>query len=356
MSKLKAPFPWFGGKARVAHLVWDRFGNTPNYVEPFAGSLAVLLSRPEDHRYGEDLYNIWPTETVNDKDGYVSNVWRAIKNDPEKVLKYADEPVNENDLCARHAWLVARKEKLVRKLEGDPDFYSPKVAGWWLWGISCWIGSGFCSGTGAWVVHNRELVHRDTVPGVSASGVPKQLPRISRPGQGIHKQRPKLGKLKDVSTGFDLPPLHQWIHALSERLRRVRVCSGDWTRVMGYSPTTHLGLTGVFLDPPYDRKKRHDVYNTDAEGISDKVREWALEHGDDPKMRIALCGYEGEHEMPDTWEEVAWRGGGYGNQAKNNTRGKKNTHKERIWFSPHCLRLSENEGNLTGLKSPWGSR
>ena len=45
---LKAPFPWFGGKRRVAHIVWDRFGCVPNYVEPFAGSLAVLLGRPHE--------------------------------------------------------------------------------------------------------------------------------------------------------------------------------------------------------------------------------------------------------------------------------------------------------------------
>ena len=43
MSNPKAPFPWFGGKSRVAHIVWDRFGNVPNYVEPFFGSGAVLL-------------------------------------------------------------------------------------------------------------------------------------------------------------------------------------------------------------------------------------------------------------------------------------------------------------------------
>jgi hypothetical protein len=29
---LKAPFPWFGGKSRVAEIVWDRFGDVPNYV------------------------------------------------------------------------------------------------------------------------------------------------------------------------------------------------------------------------------------------------------------------------------------------------------------------------------------
>ena len=46
MSVVPAPFPYFGGKSRIAHLVWERFGDVPNYVEPFAGSLAVLLGRP----------------------------------------------------------------------------------------------------------------------------------------------------------------------------------------------------------------------------------------------------------------------------------------------------------------------
>lgn len=42
MTDLRAPFPWFGGKRRVASLVWERFGNVPNYVEPFAGSPPTL--------------------------------------------------------------------------------------------------------------------------------------------------------------------------------------------------------------------------------------------------------------------------------------------------------------------------
>ena len=38
---MKAPFPWFGGKSRAASIIWQRFGNVRNYVEPFAGSLAA---------------------------------------------------------------------------------------------------------------------------------------------------------------------------------------------------------------------------------------------------------------------------------------------------------------------------
>ena len=32
---LLAPFPWWGGKRRVAARVWERFGNPGVYVEPF---------------------------------------------------------------------------------------------------------------------------------------------------------------------------------------------------------------------------------------------------------------------------------------------------------------------------------
>ena len=44
---LKAPFPYYGGKARLAPQIWERLGNPEVYVEPFAGSLACLLARPD---------------------------------------------------------------------------------------------------------------------------------------------------------------------------------------------------------------------------------------------------------------------------------------------------------------------
>src|SRR3990167_1351591 len=198
MSKgfsLDAPFPWFGGKRKVASLVWERFGDVKNYIEPFFGSGAVLLGRPE------------PTgnETVNDFDGFIANFWRAIKLSPEKTAEYADHPVNENDLHARHSWLLSQTD-LVPKLEGDPDFHDPKIAGYWAWGICCWIGSGFCSGRGPWVVDtNRKLVHL----GDNGQGVNRKLVHLGDNGKGVNRLTP-------------------WFSALSERLKRVRVCSGDW--------------------------------------------------------------------------------------------------------------------------------
>ena len=307
--KLQAPFPWFGGKSQVAHIVWERFGNVPNYVEPFFGSGAVLLNRP--HEPG--------CETINDADGFVANFWRAVQADPEQVARYADWPVNENDLHARHAWLVQRRDTLTRKLEGDPDFYDAKIAGWWCWGLCCWIGGGWCSGKGAWRVVDGELVKIDG----KGPGVDRKRVHLSGKGQGVNRKH---------------EPLYEWMIALADRLRFVRVCCGDWSRVCGETPTVHNGLTGVFLDPPYaDTADRSEVYSVDDTQVAHAVREWAIERGDDPRMRIALCGYEGEHVMPDSWECVAWKArGGYGLQGNN--RGRVNAGRERIWFSPHCLK------------------
>ena len=316
-ATLKAPFPYFGGKSKVADKVWNYFGNVSNYVEPFFGSGAVFLGRP----------NPQGNETVNDANGYISNFWRAIAFDPEKTAHYADWPVNENDLHARHMWLVERKDQLRANLEGDPEWFDAKIAGWWCWGMCCWIGSGFCEGNGPWRIDesegNRKLVHL----GNNGQGVNRKLVHLGDNGRGVNRQR---------------APIADWFAALSERFERTRVCCGDWSRVCGDSVTITHGTTAVFLDPPYlheaDGKKRHsELYGEhDCGQVALDVREWAIERGKDPLYRIILCGYEGEHDMPNGWHVVHWKtSGGYGSQGNGN--GKSNKHRERLWISPHCI-------------------
>ena len=315
---MKAPFPWFGGKSRVADVVWQRFGDVPNYVEPFAGSLAVLLARPTAPGI----------ETVNDLDGLLANFWRAVALQPDEVARWADWPVSECDLHARHLWLVGQIAGLADRLCADPDWCDPKIAGWWVWGLCLWIGAGWCSGTGAWTAVDGVLVKGDT-----RTGITRGKPHLGDGGQGINR--------KNQNT---LDTMHE----LSRRLRGARICQGDWTRVCGESVTTSCVqrkamLTGVFLDPPYlSADTAGDLYRTDSVDVAHAVREWALANGGNRLMRIALCGYEGEHEMPG-WECVAWKAqGGMGNQRADKSNG--NAGRERIWFSPHCL--SGKQGSL----------
>jgi len=379
MTKLRAPFPWFGGKSRVAGLVWSRFGNVSSYNEPFFGSGAVLLGRPHEPRI----------ETVNDLDCYLANFWRALQYDPDAVAFYADSPVNEADLHARHKWLVEVARANAEKTMTDPHYYDAKIAGWWVWGQCLWIGSGWCQGKeqcgkggygvdqkrrpqltgdqGLTIAQKRPLatgsggspgVHKKRFSGtgngqgigvhrrwqgggagggsgVIAPSLSRQTPQLS--GDGSGSQRGMLSNGVQWTIG-----LYEYLNTLAARLRRVRVCCGDWKRVLTPSVTTYIGLTGVFLDPPYSQDLRERCYSEDH-NVSAEVCEWALAHGDNPKMRIALCGYEGEHKMPASWECVTWKAhGGY----SRSERGKANRARERIWFSPYCLKDKQRELSL----------
>lgn len=312
------PFPYFGGKSRIADLVWTRLGSVPNFIEPFFGSGAVLFRRPPAH--------LPATETVNDKNGWVSNFWRAVQSDPEAVAHYADWPVSEIDLHARHDWLMnTGRERLTEVLRADPEAFDAKLAGWWCWGMCCWIGSGWCD-------EKALKKNGDTSP---------QIPLLVA-GSGVNRPFEKIPHL-DVGRGSLLAEtsdrLEPYFASISERLRRVRVCYGDWERICGDTPTIHQGLTGVFLDPPYSAEAGREavIYAEEDLHVAHRVREWAIPRGDDPRFRIALCGYEGEHDMPDSWECVVWKArGGYAKLGAG--KGWENRRRERIWFSPHCLK------------------
>lgn len=270
-------------------------------------------------------------ETVNDLDCMVANFWRALQHDPDGVARHADNPVNEADQHARHLWLVSQEE-FRERMKVDPEFYDSKIAGWWVWGQCIWIGSGWCS------------VQRPHL-GNAGKGVNRQLPHLGDAGTGVHRKRPHLG---NAGTGVEWisdptsetrAHLLAYMRGLADRLRRVRVCCGDWSRICGPSPTVKLGITGVFLDPPYsDQDDRADgLYAADSLTVAHDVRAWAIENGDNPDLRIALCGYDGGESMPESWECVAWKArGGYGSQG--NGRGRENAAREMIWFSPACLK------------------
>ncbi len=322
-TQLVAPFPYFGGKRRVVDLVWERFGPVASYVEPFFGSGAVLLGSP---------FGLARVETVNDLDGLLCNAWRAIKADPAAVAAVCDWPVSECDLTARHLRLVAAREEVTERLVADPEYYDVTLAGWWIWGACCWIGSGWCDGGGPWVVEGGCVVKGDGV------GVNRKLPHLGDRGRGVNRKLPHLG---DRGRGAWRPgPVDRWFGALSDRLRAVRIACGDWLRVLGPAVLLPNGVApgAIFLDPPYSRDL-HAVDYAAGGDPSGEVRAWCVEHGDDPSLRIALCGYGEEHDELEGhgWTVEAWKAhGGYGSQGQG--RGRDNAAAERIWFSPHCLR------------------
>ena len=292
---LDAPFPWYGGKRRVAAAVWQRLGDPGVYVEPFAGSLAVLLARPG---------GAGKREVVADTDGGLCNFWRAVTADPEGVAYWADWPTIHQDLTARHGWLRHWVAEHSRRLLEDPDFYSAKAAGWWVWGISLWIGGGWCT-----VSHDR-------------------MPHVNQflSGMGVSAQR------------ITRPALVDWFARLQDRLATVVVLNRSWESTV--TPTllchTATGLkpdVGILMDPPYLTDSRHlDIYGSDLAGTSDRAAvesyRWAVEHGD--RFRIAYCAHEGDFPIPDGWDTVSSTFGGIRNADRHTTR------RDLIMFSPAC--------------------
>lgn len=327
-----------------------------NYVEPFAGSLAVLLARPHEPK----------VETVNDVDGMIVNFWRATSANPEAVAMHADWPVHEADLHARHRSLVGCKKVIAARLEADPNYCNAMIAGWWVWGISAWIGSGWCDdeaprrmptlsgvapdrqqiGTG---VHGVKM--RRQTPDLGGSGSIERGQFVNY-GKGInavgYRRMPMLGagsgwngepqahSGKGVHSETQRTAIYEVFSALSNRLRYVRVTCGDFERILTPSVTWKHGVTGVVLDPPYEGFE--SIYGADS--VSARVRDYCLANGDRSDLRIALCGYEGEHDELESkgWTVESWKAqGGYANRNADND----NARRERIWFSPACIRKEQ---------------
>jgi len=113
-----------------------------------------------------------------------------------------------------------------------------------------------------------------------------------------------------------------WLRRLSDRLERVRVVHGDWSRCLN----NHFGgsNTAVFIDPPY--RSYEKLYGV-AEAVADAVAEWARDNAD---LRIALCGHIGDYELPG-WDAQEWSRG------RLTYAGGTTTEKECIWYSPACI-------------------
>lgn len=322
MSKkndLKAPFPYFGGKSKIAHKVWEKLGQPAHYMEPFFGSGAVLLARPgwsSDSDY---------TETICDKDGFVANVWRSIKYAPDKVAEWCDWPVNHADLIARKGYLIRNERYLIDNLTDDPEWYDYKLAGYWIWGASCWIGSS-------------AITSRKNVPG------------IDNTGKGVHKKTyHKLGMragqipfLGNRGQGVVKPNFHIYktMRLLADRLRRVRVVCGDWTRICGGNwQHRNWKTVGIFFDPPYcSGGIARKLYRYEDKGVSEKVMQWCIKRSENKKYKIVVAGYEEYDNLVKKhgWTVIKWKtNGGMTNLGKNKER-KKNRHRERLYCSPSC--------------------
>lgn len=278
---LEPIFPYFGGKRRAAEQVWESLGRVDRYIEPFFGSGAVLLGNPYPAK----------SELINDINHHVANLWRALQHEPEKVWQVASAPSSEIELKARAKWL----KEWVPYDFSDMGAYDAYAAGVWLW-VACVAIKIDCSD-----LYRSGYGH----------------------GQGIK------------GLGFTLLSYN----AICERIARLQILCGDWTRCTTISTimdsrSNKTDITGIFFDPPYGVGNGVS-YDDKTGNVAKDVWEWAIENGNNPRLRIVVAGYDDGRELPKGWTVIErTENGGFGLRNAEN----KNRHTERLWCSPHCQR------------------
>jgi hypothetical protein len=158
--------------------------------------------------------------------------------------------------------------------------------------------------------------------GIQAIG---QVPHVGNAGRGIDG----IGKSK-IKTQSETSHMltsagrtaWRWLHQLADRLERVRIVHGDWSRCLN----NNFGGsdTALFLDPPYRAYER--LYGV-SQPVADAVEEWARGNA---HLRIALCGHRGDYDLPG-WDVVEWSRG------RLTYSGGQTTDEEAVWYSPACL-------------------
>ena len=371
---LTAPFPYYGSKRRLAGQIWERLGNPVVYVEPCAGSIAVLLARPS---------GAGPREIVCDTDGLLCNAWRGLQFDAEGVAAHADYPTIHQDLTARHKYLKQWKVENAQRLSEDPYYYDPEMAGWWLWGMSLWIGGGFGyvdseqiplvsdKGGGRGVAAQRINMpkHPDQMPHVKAEGGgqgvsaqrknmpkhPDKIPHVNRQGggSGVSAQRVNMPKHPDKrphvahkpggqgvnaqrTTRPDLLPMV--VSALQERLTAVVVLNRSWQSAVSptllqQTATGPMSSVAILLDPPYKTESRseglyHSDFDEESTDTATATYAWALKHGD--QFRIAYCCHDGDFPVPAGWDSITSTLGGVKDAER------RETQRDMVMFSPAC--------------------
>lgn len=73
---MRAPFPYYGAKGRLAPLIAGLLGAHRSYVEPFAGSAAVLFAKQAA-----------PHEVLNDRHDDVVAFFRVLRDRPDELAR-----------------------------------------------------------------------------------------------------------------------------------------------------------------------------------------------------------------------------------------------------------------------------
>ena len=191
-AKITAIAPWFGGKRTLAPRIVEELGPHRFYVEPFCGSMAVLLAKPEA-----------TTEMVCDLHGDLVNLGQVIQHPVDGPRLYRR---------LRRCWMSEAEHAEAKRRMAEP--FRPGVSRAFDYFVFSWMGRNGVSGT---VTSNVTFARRFTPNG----------------GQG----------------GKRFHSAVQSIPGWRQRLRNVNILRCDGFGVL--EKLDDADGVAVYMDPPY---------------------------------------------------------------------------------------------------------
>jgi len=209
--KITALAPWFGSKRGMAPEIISQLGPHRSYWEPFCGSMAVLLAKPE-----------CSSETVNDLHGDLINLAKTVRDDrlgPALFRRLRRTLVHEDLFWEASEKIPFSRPGIAPEIGDEID---PERAYWFF--ITSWLGRNGVIGT-------REYNNNFCVRYTSNGGI--QGTRFASAVDSIPAWRRRLRKVTILRRdGFDL-------------LERIDDQDG----------------TAIYVDPPYIMKGATYIYD-----------------------------------------------------------------------------------------------
>lgn len=212
--------------------------------------------------------------TINDETGLITNFWRAFKCDPEGVEKFLNHLTTNDDLFSQNVYSMVCNGELVRRLLDNPDYYDVDVACWWV---------------------------RSVCPNTTSQ---------------MYRRQDRIADL----------------------LRFATILYGDFERMLTGVFITSISPTAVFLDPRYLLSHIGNFFVEYTESYIERARNWCVNHGNAPLLRIALLGHCHEHNI---LEDYGWFKVSLGVNRFYDMHADMDQNSVMnmvsIWFSPYCI-------------------
>lgn len=302
LNKIKRPIPYYGSKEKIAQTIVDiiKKDNWSNqYIEPFVGSNSILLQ--------DDFDGI--KVIINDFDGKITNIWRALKYKPEETAGFIQGVCNTINLTGLDLAVQRSYDALLDRLHADIDYCDPKLAAHFIDLCCSWIGDGAGNVKGPWTTikdeDNIDILVRKEKGDIACKQAQYTSDRGIKCTQPLHyanqgiicKQAQYTG---DVGINAKHSGISVWFNAISKRLSDTYILSNDFERILNLYCIKSKRTT-IFFDPPYDNKGNAgtgvDYISDDANIISKRTREWCIRNHDVlNKTRIIIAGRGIEHD------------------------------------------------------------